>query len=331
MMRLPPFEYLAPRTVEEAVEMLDKHGESAMIVAGGTDVYPGMKRRQFEPDVLVGIRGLDELRHVRQSNGEGMSVGAGITLTEVHNHPDVPAAYPALAKAARLVSTPQLRNMGTIGGNLFVDTRCNYYNQSYFWRKAIGFCMKKDGDICLVAPGSAKCWALSSSDTAPVMVALGAEAHLISTAGERTIPVQSLYQDDGMIYLTKPGREILTEVRIPPPDGLKMTYLKLRRRDAFDFPILSVACAIKQEGDGTVTDARIVLGSVHTHPLEATASQEILTGERLTEDTIEAAAQAAYRPAKPLDNADMAHTYRKKMARVYVARALREVGGLSPN
>jgi 4-hydroxybenzoyl-CoA reductase subunit beta len=331
MLRLPPFEYLAPRRVDEAVEMLDRHGDAAMIVAGGTDVFPNMKRRQFEPEVLVGLRGIEDLRGVSGDGAQGMTLGAGVTLTEVHRHPELAGAYPALARAASLVSTPQLRNMGTIGGNLFVDTRCNYYNQSYFWRKSIGFCMKKDGDICLVAPGSSKCWAVSSSDTAPVMVALGATARLAGSEGERTVPVRSLYQDDGIVYLTKSPHEILTEIHIPPANGLKMTYLKLRRRDAFDFPILSVACGLAFAEDGVVTDARIVLGSVHTHPLEATASQAMLVGEKLSEELIEAAAQAAYKPAKPLDNADMAFSYRKRMVRVYVARALREVGGFSPN
>jgi 4-hydroxybenzoyl-CoA reductase subunit beta len=331
MLRLPVFEYLAPRTVDEAVGMMGERGPGAMYVAGGTDLYPNMKRRQFEPETLIGLRRIESLRHVDGDAKQGITLGASVTLTQVSRHPEIAGAYPALAESASLVSTPQLRNMGTIGGNLCVDTRCNYYNQTYFWRKAIGFCMKKDGDICLVAPGSAKCWAVSSSDTAPVMIALGAEVVLAGPEGERVIPAQALYQDDGMAYLTKSPGEILTEIRLPPTNGLKMTYLKLRRRDSFDFPILSVACGLDMAEDGTVNDARIVLGSVHTHPLEATVSQEMLVGEKLTEDLIVAAAGAAYKPAKPLDNTDMALSYRKKMVRVYVARALREVGGLSAN
>ena len=182
MLRLPPFDYLAPRTVAEAVDMLSRHGSDVMPVAGGTDLYPNMKRRQFEPKLLVGLRGLKELQGIRGSGLEGMTIGAGATLTEVSSHPAVLQAYPALARAAGWVSTPQLRTMGTIGGNLCVDTRCNYYNQTYQWRRSIGFCLKKDGDICLVAPKSPRCWAVSSSDTAPVVIALGGTLRLVATA-----------------------------------------------------------------------------------------------------------------------------------------------------
>ena len=154
MMRLPPFTYLAPRGVAEAVRLLGEHGREASVVAGGTDLYPNMKRLQMEPRVLIGLRGIRELAGIQGSGRDGLVVGAGATLTRVAEHPEVAAHYPALARAAGVVSTPQLRNMGTLGGNVCVDTRCNYYNQSYEWRRAIGFCMKKDGDICLVAPGS---------------------------------------------------------------------------------------------------------------------------------------------------------------------------------
>src|SRR5437667_2969671 len=174
MMRLPAFEYVAAKTVDEAVRAMTEAGPDGMLVAGGTDLYPNMKRRQFEPKVLVGLRGISELRGIRGSMAGGFTVGAGTTLSAVAAHRDIVRDFPALATAAGLVSSPQLRNMGTIGGNVCVDTRCNYYNQSYEWRKAIGFCMKKDGDICLVAPGSSRCWAVSSSDTAPVLWSLGA-------------------------------------------------------------------------------------------------------------------------------------------------------------
>ena len=188
MMRLPPFTYLAPRRVDEAVRLLAEHGADAMVVAGGTDLYPNMKRRQFEPKVLVGLRGIRELAGIGGSPREGLRIGAATTLTRVAAHPDVATHYPALARAAGVVSTPQLRNAGTLGGNVCVDTRCNYYNQSFEWRKSIGFCMKKDGDICLVAPSSSRCWAVSSSDTAPVLWAMGAELTLVGPEGRAAHP-----------------------------------------------------------------------------------------------------------------------------------------------
>jgi 4-hydroxybenzoyl-CoA reductase subunit beta len=217
--------------------------------------------------------------------------------------------------------------MGTLGGNVCVDTRCNYYNQSYQWRKAVDFCMKKDGLICLVAPGSPRCWAVSSSDTAPALWSLGASVRLAGPAGERTIPLSALYQDDGIQYLTKQPGDIVTEIVLPPSDGARSIYLKLRRRGSFDFPVLGVAATLHMDGP-TVRQARIVLGAVASLPRESVEAGRLLVGERLTPEVIDRAADAAYRPAKPLDNTDLTHPYRKKMVRVYVARALRRLAGL---
>lgn len=327
MMRLPPFRYLAPRSVVEAVRRLTDHGPEAMVVAGGTDLFPNMKRRQFEPRVLVGLRGIRELGGIRGTAREGMALGALATLTQVSTHPEILAHYPALARAADLVSTPQLRNMGTIGGNVCLDTRCNYYNQSYAWRKAIGFCMKKDGDICLVAPGSPRCLAVSSSDTAPVLWSLGASVRLAGPSGERVIPLSALYQDDGIQYLAKAADEVVAEIALPPVDGLRATYWKLRRRGSFDFPVLGVAVALRMEGE-VCRQARIVLGAVASQPREAVEAGRLLAGERLTPELIERAAEAASRPSKPLDNTDLVYHYRKRMTRIYVSRALRELAGL---
>ncbi|MBI4561343.1 MAG: FAD binding domain-containing protein, partial [Candidatus Rokubacteria bacterium] len=233
----------------------------------------------------------------------------------------------ALATAAGLVSTPQLRNVGTIGGNICVDTRCNYYNQSYQWRKAIGFCMKKDGEICLVAPGSSRCWAVSSSDTAPVLWSLGARVRLVGPKDERVIPIEALYRDDGIEYLTKAPEEVLAEILLPPVDGLRSAYLKLRRRGSFDFPVLGVAVALYMD-DGVVKTARIVLGAVASQPREAADAAALLGGQRLTPELIERVAGVAAKPSKPLDNTDFTHPYRKKMTRVFVSRALRRLAGL---
>jgi 4-hydroxybenzoyl-CoA reductase subunit beta len=327
MIRLPAFTYVSPTTIDQAVRAVADAGPDGMLVAGGTDLYPNMKRRQFEPKTLVGLRAIGELRGVRGSAREGMRIGACTTLTAVATHPELTSAYAGLATAAGLVSSPQLRNMGTLGGNVCVDTRCNYYNQSYEWRKAIGFCMKRDGDICLVAPGSPRCWAVSSSDTAPVLWSLGAQVRLVGHGGERTVPIAALYQDDGIQYLSKRADEILTEIVLPPADGWCSAYLKLRRRGSFDFPILGVAAAVRLEGD-VVREARIVLGAVASLPREAPRAAAVLVGQRLTGEVIEAAADAAAGPARPLDNTDLTHPYRKKVTRVYVARALARIAGL---
>jgi 4-hydroxybenzoyl-CoA reductase subunit beta len=327
MMRLPPFTYLAPVSVTDAVKLMADHGPEAMLVAGGTDLYPNMKRRQFEPSVLVGLRGIRDLTGVRGSAATGMTIGAGTILTAVSEHAEIARSYPALATAAGLVSSPQLRNMGTIGGNVCVDTRCNYYNQSYQWRKAVNFCIKKDGEICLVAPGSHRCWAVSSSDTAPVLWSLGAKVRLVGPKGERVIPISALYQDDGIQYLSKQPGEVLTDIVLPPAEGWRSTYLKLRRRGSFDFPVLGVAVALRMEGD-TVKEAAITLGAVASQPRPAPDAAALLVGQRLGPDLIERVAAAASRPSKPLDNTDLTHPYRKRMTRVFVARALKGLAGL---
>lgn len=328
MMRLPAFRYLAPKTLAEASRMIADAGPDGMLVSGGTDLFPNMKRLQFDPRILVGLRHLPELLGVGGDPQRGMRIGAASPLHQIGLHPAIRARYPALATAAGSVATPQIRRMGTLGGNLCVDTRCNYYNQSYEWRRAIGFCMKRDGDLCLVAPGSPRCVAVSSSDTAPAMMALQAAVVLSGPDGERTLPVAALYHDDGMAYLAKRPEEILTAILLPPVDGLRTTYWKLRRRGSFDFPILGVAASLRLDGDGTCTDARIVLGAVASRPVAATEAEKLLLGQRLTSDLIEEAAKAAYRPAKPLDNTDLTLAYRKRMTRVFVARALRELANL---
>jgi 4-hydroxybenzoyl-CoA reductase subunit beta len=327
MMRLPPFRYLAPVSAADAVKLMADHGGDGMLVAGGTDVYPNMKRRQFEPKVLVGLRGIKELVGVRGNARAGVTIGSGTTLTATSEHAEIARHYPALATGAGLVSTPQLRNMGTLGGNVCVDTRCNYYNQSYQWRKAVNFCMKKDGEICLVAPGSPRCWAVSSSDTAPVLWSLGATVRLLGPAGERVIPISALYRDDGIEYLAKRPEELLTEILLPPADGLCSAYLKLRRRGSFDFPVLGVAVALRMDGE-SVREARIVLGAVASLPREAVEASRLLAGQRLTPEVIEEVASRAAGPSKPLDNTDLTHPYRKKMTRVFVRRALRRLAGL---
>jgi 4-hydroxybenzoyl-CoA reductase subunit beta len=250
-----------------------------------------------------------------------------VTLTALSNFPSFQRS--AIATAARLVSTPLLRNMGTLGGNLCLDTRCNYYNQSYEWRKAIDFCMKKDGAICWVAPSSPRCWAVNSSDIAPVMVAIGAEYRLVGPQGERVVPAGRFYHNDGINYLTKQPDEILTEVRLPAPDGWDAVYHKLRRRGSFDFPVLGVAAWVRWDGT-KVGDATIVLGGVASYPQEVPEAASALRGMTLGAETIAAAAEAAYRPSKPMDNTDFDLSWRKQMTRVYVTRALEELRSRRP-
>jgi 4-hydroxybenzoyl-CoA reductase subunit beta len=310
MMRLPWFEYRAPKTLAEATRILAGEGPSAMLIAGGTDLLPNMKRRQMAPKVLVSLTGVAELRN------NGSAYGAGLTLTQIVKS----KAPAALRQAAHQVATVHLRNMGTLGGNLCLDTRCNYYNQNYEWRKAIDFCLKKDGDICWVATASKRCVAASSTDCAPALIALGASVRLVSSGTEREIHVEDLFNNDGIDYLKRRPDEILTEVRIP--ETSKSTYWKLRRRGAFDFPVLGVAAAMDSSGN-----TRIALGAVASRPFLVEKAGEFLKGKQLTDDVIDEAAKLVASRAKPMDNADLDLYWRKDVAADFARYALRELRG----
>ncbi len=324
MMRLPKFEYRVPKTIEDAVKMKADTGD-AMFVAGGTDLYPNMKRRQQTPKTVISVMRLQELHAITGDAESGLTIGAGILLSDVCENRAVTLSHKVVSDAAKLISTPLLRNMGTIGGNLLLDTRCNYYDQNYEWRKGINFCLKKDGDVCWVAPGSPKCWAVQSSDLAPVMVALGAQLKFISTEGERVVEAADLYNNDGINYLHKNAGELLTEIFIPPIQGKRAVYKKLRRRGAFDFPVLGVAAMVEVASDGTIEQARIVLGGVAPAPVEVKDAEAALVGQPFNQENIEAAAEACYLKARPLDNTDFVMGWRKQMARPFARRALVEL------
>ncbi|MEP6820542.1 MAG: FAD binding domain-containing protein, partial [bacterium] len=303
-------------------------------VAGGTDLYPNMKRRQQTPRTVISVMRVPELNQITGDGKSGIRIGASVTLTDIVEHPLINRDYPVIAHAARTISTPILRNMGTIGGNLLLDTRCNYYDQNYEWRKGINFCLKKDGDICWVAPGSSKCWAVQSSDLVPVMVAIGAKFRLASTLGERMIDAAGFYNDDGIDYLKKRPDELLVDIHLPPLNGWRASYQKLRRRGAFDFPVLGVAAYVQMEevrtpasrgSDRVVSAAKIVLGGIAPSPIEVEEAASALIGQPFDDDHIQAAAEAAYVKARPLDNTDFVMNWRKQMTRQYTLRALQEL------
>jgi 4-hydroxybenzoyl-CoA reductase subunit beta len=301
-----------------------------MFIAGGTDLVPNLKRRQFDVSTLISLNALPNGAAVAGDAKRGLEIRAGATLDELAAHPALDGPYRALAQACGLVSTPQVRMMGTLGGNLLVDPRCNYYNQTYSWRKAVGFCMKKDGQICLVARSSPRCWAVSSSDSAPVALALNAQVTLHGVEGTRRIPAASLYKDDGIDYSTKLRDEVITGMQLPPAEGrMTSAYWKLRRRPSFDFPILGVAVALTWD-DGVVRHARGALGAVGSHPVDITPYLTPLNGARPGEELIAEIAEAADKPSRPLDNTDLSHYWRKRMTKVYIERALRDACGLEP-
>jgi 4-hydroxybenzoyl-CoA reductase subunit beta len=323
MLRLPPFSYSSPRSLADAAATLADSGGRAVLVAGGTDLLPKMKRGQVRPQVLIGLSRLSELHELRTSGSGAFEIGAGVTLAEAASHRGLRRSHPGYAQAVSVVSTPALRNTGTIGGNLCVDTRCDYNDRTDEWRESAGSCLKSDGDTCTLAPKGSRCWAVFSSDTAPMAIALGASVVLVGSSGERELPLGSLYHDDGMRHLAKEPGEVLARLVLPARPGWRSAYAKLRRRGSVDFPLASAAVAIRMDGP-VVEDCRIVLGAVGSHPIEAAEAADGLRGLALDDDAIAEAAEAASKKAKPLDNADVFPVWRKRTLKVMIERALRQ-------
>lgn len=322
MLTLPRFEWLRPTSVDEALAALAEGPERALLVAGGTDAVPNLKHRLHEPERIVHLGAIRELRFVR-AEAERLSIGALTTLDELSRHADVRRLHSALAKAAGLVAGPQLRNMGTIGGNLCLDTRCTYYNQTYFWREALGFCLKKDGVHCHVVPQGKRCVAAHSSDVAPVLIALGAEVEIASGKGRRTIPVEEFFVGDGVHNNVLVPGELVTQIHVPSAArAMRAGYQKLRPRNAIDFPMLSVACALRMEG-GSCAEARIVVSALAAKP-RVIGGLESLAGRALDDGALEEIGQAAYKQCRPQTSIPYDADWRHEMVPVFVKRALRE-------
>ncbi len=322
MMRLPTFSYCAPDTAEEIAHILAEEGPAAQIVAGGTDLYPNMKRRQVEPKTVVSLARARALRGIEWRDDGSLRLGTSEPLRALERDPRLQSTLPALHQSVLSISTPVLRNMGTIGGNLCLDTRCQYLNQNFEWRRTINHCLKCSGDTCWTAPGSPKCWAVNSSDSVPVMIAMGAKLLLQGAAGRREVTAAEFFDvTDGREWIRRQPDEVMTDIVIPSQEGTRSVYLKLRRRDAYDFPVLGVAARITMDGD-LVSDARIVLNAVGPAPVRCTEAEQALIGYRLNAETIGEAGNLSRRGAKPLDNTDYMPNYRKKMVPVFVRRAL---------
>jgi 4-hydroxybenzoyl-CoA reductase subunit beta len=322
MLRLPPYRYHRPANVEEAVALLGEHAGDVMPVAGGTDLVPNMKHRLFEPGHLVALKGLAELKGIREDDG-WLRIGAAETLTAVASDPTVRRLFHALAEAAGNVAGPQLRNMGTLGGNLCLDTRCTYYNQTAFWRGALGYCLKKDGTVCHVTRVGKKCVAAHSADTPPVLMVLDAVADLVGPDGPREIAVRDFFVADGIANTRREPGEIVTAVRVPLASAARRGgYAKLRQRRAIDFPLLTVAVAAELEDGGIVRSVAGVVTALGSRPKELTGWSELAEGRRLDDELIAELAERAHQQCHPLENITLDPEWRRAMVPVYVRRAL---------
>ncbi|HSL72501.1 MAG TPA: FAD binding domain-containing protein [Longimicrobiales bacterium] len=324
MLRLHSYEFLRPTSLEQALARAADAAEGFMFIAGGTDLVPNMKHRLFTPSRLIALKQLPELQGIRIEQGE-LRIGAGETLTTVSRDPLVRQHVPALAQAAGQVAGPQLRNMGTIGGNLCLDTRCTYYNQTFFWRNALGYCLKKDGDVCHVTKVGKKCVAAHSADTPPVLMTLNASVDLAGPAGTRTININDWFVADGIRNTVRRPDEIVTRIRVPlPPATRRAAFAKLRQRAAIDFPLLNVAVAADFEG-AVIQEIKMVVSALGARPRSVTGLDTIAVGHSLTPEVADAMAQRAWQQCHPLTNIIVDPDWRRAMVPVYVHRALAEL------
>ena len=325
MLRLHTYQYHRPGTVDEAIALLVEHSGDVMPIAGGTDLVPNMKHKLFTPGHLVSLRGIDELRGIREDDA-GFTIGAATSLDEVARDARVLEVLPSLARACSLVSGPQLRRMGTIGGNVCLDTRCTYYNQTLFWRKALGYCLKKDGTACHVVKGGTRCVAAHSADTATALLPLEAELRIVGPEGERTTEITSFFTSDGVWNKRMEQGELLVSIRVPrPASSTRHSFQKLRARNSIDFPMLNLAARLDFGPEGVITDLQMAASAMGSYPRKLGKLDAIAVGNALTEQVVDELAEQAFRQCHPLDNIPVDAEWRRAMVPVLVRRALSEI------
>ncbi len=329
-MSLPASKVLRPKTVEEAVRVLADHGPEAMVIAGGTDVVPNLQMGLFAPRVLADIKPIQGLRGISLDGARTLRIGALTTLSELLDSRLVREKYAVLASAAGTVAGPLQRNMGTLGGNLCLETRCRWYNQSEFWRKSLGGCLKKDGPICHVAPGGSRCWAVWSGDTAPALLTLDAKIEIVSPRGVRRLPLENFYWNDGMNRIALGRDELVTAVIVPSKSAARRgVYHKLRIRNSIDYPLAGVAVTMDVDAQGICRDARVAVGAVNPAPLLVRQAAEWLVGRKYSPELVERVAHVAIQTGKPLTTSASTPMYRREMIRIFTRRGLEEAWGLA--
>jgi 4-hydroxybenzoyl-CoA reductase subunit beta len=323
-MTLPEFEHFEPKTLSEACFLLKKYRDRAKVIAGGTDLLNLMRNRLVEAEYLIDLKRILELRDLSFDEKKGLVIGSTNTLSGLINSPLVREKAPLLIEAAKSVAAPPLQNMGTIGGNVCLNTRCFFYNQSKFWRSSRPGCFKVGGSICHVVKNSKQCHSVFRADAACALVALKAEIRLVEEGEERTLPLAEFYTGKGEIPNRLRPTEILTEIIIPPDDHSMGGYEKLRSRAALDFPQVGVAATLSYDLERRIKEVMIVLNAIAPHPIELKAARGLLIGKRLDENLIKKIAQLAFEAIHPANNTGVSSLYRKRMTRILVRQTLKK-------
>jgi 4-hydroxybenzoyl-CoA reductase subunit beta len=312
----PEFRLVQPNTVKQAIAALvSRPGSRA--VAGGTDLVVNMRRGISRPDLLVDLSGIDELNEIK-TDGHGATIGAGVTVAALARNEAITSKYRALAQASEAIAGPGHRNMATIGGNLCLDTRCIYYNQSEWWRNANAYCLKNRGDVCHVAPQGQRCHAAYSGDLAPALLVLGAEIDIASVQNNRRIRLSELYVEDGRAHLTLAEGEIIVSVPLPaePPSS---AYAKIRVRGAIDFPLAGVAVAFAAAGT-SIGSLRIAVTGTNSRPF-LIAGTDAFAGQSIDEKLLQEIDRLVQKQVQPMRTTIASANYRR-IAAAGLARRL---------
>ncbi|MFB3916004.1 MAG: FAD binding domain-containing protein [Terriglobales bacterium] len=328
-MSLPDFQLLRPGTLPEALELLARQAGATQVIAGGTDLLPSLRQGLFAPEYVLDIRNIEELRGIRVQPGLGVEIGALTTLSAIEDSGFIHRNYRVLHEAAATVASPILRNMGTLGGNICLDTRCLWYNQSRAWRKSCGFCIKKDGDLCHVAPGGTRCWAAFSGDTPPALLCLQAELEIASDKGTRRVPLRDFYTNVGDARIKLEKNELVTRIFLPETSaGYRGAYRKLRIRGSIDYPLAGVAVVLKTKNGAAspVLDAHVAITAVNPAPLLVPGADHALIGKVVDEHVATVVGELAAKTAKPLTTSALTPEYRREMVRVFAKRAVLAAG-----
>jgi 4-hydroxybenzoyl-CoA reductase subunit beta len=322
MNRMPEFRLARPATCAEAAALLAAE-PGARLLAGGTDLVPNLRRGLERPPLLVDLGGVAGFAEVEFST-DGLVLGAGVTLARLAADEHIASDATAIGEAARAAAGPGHRTVATLGGNLCLDTRCVFYNQSEWWRQANAYCLKRGGDTCHVAPQGQRCHAAFSGDLAPALIALAAEVELLSCRGTRRVPLADCYRDDGAAHLTMARDEIVVRVRVPAAAvGRVSGYRKARVRGAMDFPLAGVACALRMAGDA-IADLRVALTGTNSQPLLLQGTEALL-GKPLDEAGLAALGKLVHKQVSPMRTTVSASNYRRLVAAVHAQRLLREL------
>ena len=322
-MKLPPFEYLEPSTVLEALSMLDTYRNTVQIIAGGTEVVNRLKLRLISPDYIMNIKKLPDLGSIVEHE-QSIVIGANVSLNEIRDSSLLQDKYKAIAEAAFQVAAPPLANMGTIGGNILQNTRCLFYNQSEIVLKGLGVCHKRGGASCLAVKGSKRCFSVYLGDMAPALIAFAAQCVLEKSGSRRTIPIIDLFTGIGTQPLSIENNELLTGIIIPKQNGASgSAYRKLRVRGSIDYPLASAAAFLALSADGKFAVSRLVIGAAGPAPKIVDGASAALLGKLPEEANLKAAADMAYELSEGVDNLALPGDYRRKMVRVLAQRALR--------